>query len=99
MKIITSFDFPPIPIRNFDWSAVTDNYDEGAPVGHGRTEAEAIADLQWQLDQEFLTELEARSMSTWSESETARYNELTGQEFESGSDALTERERVAGLKA
>lgn len=58
MKIITSFDFPPIPIRDFDWSAVTDNYDcdcdqdgffSTHPIGHGRTEEEAIADLKEQL--------------------------------------------------
>jgi hypothetical protein len=51
--IHTSFDYPPIPIRSFDWSAVTEDYD-GAPdagwqpVGHGETEEAAIADL---LDQ------------------------------------------------
>jgi len=51
-KIITRFDYPPIPIRCFDWSAVTDNYDgPGSPHGHGATEAEAIADLQEQLDE------------------------------------------------
>ena len=50
-KIITNFDYPPIPVRSFDWSAHLDSYD-GAPdagwqpVGHGSTEAEAIADLQ-----------------------------------------------------
>ena len=52
-KIITNYDHPPIPVRSFDWSAVTDDYD-GAPdagwqpVGHGATEAEAIADLMEQ---------------------------------------------------
>lgn len=58
-KIITSFDYPPIPIRNFDWSAVTDNYDcdcdqdgffSNCPVGYGATEAEAIQDLMDQLE-------------------------------------------------
>ena len=59
MKIITHYDFPPIPIRDMDWSAVTDNYDADCdqdgffsndPVGHGRTEAEAIADLLQQIE-------------------------------------------------
>jgi len=59
MKILTSYDFPPIPIRDMDWSAVTDNYDADCdqdgffsndPVGHGRTEAEAIADLLQQIE-------------------------------------------------
>jgi hypothetical protein len=48
--IQTSHDFPPIPDRSHDWSAVLDNYD-GAPdagyqpVGHGATEQEAIDNL------------------------------------------------------
>ncbi len=55
-KIITGFDYPPIPIRSFDWHAVTENYD-GAPdagwqpVGHGETEAAAIADLLQQIEE------------------------------------------------
>lgn len=46
-KIVTSFDYPPIPDRRFDWSAIDDNtYDgEGCPVGRGATEQEAINDL------------------------------------------------------
>ena len=58
-KIHTSFDYPPIPVRNMDWSAVTDNYDcdcdqdgffSTHPVGRGATEQEAIADLIEQLE-------------------------------------------------
>lgn len=59
----TNFDYPPIPIRSLDWSAIDDNtYDasyEGedesgsiwhcSPSGHGATEAEAIEDLLEQL--------------------------------------------------
>jgi hypothetical protein len=55
--------FPPIPVRHFDWCAIDeDTYDmtgvdeEGQPysnhpVGYGRSEAEAIADLKEQLDE------------------------------------------------
>ena len=47
--IRTSFDYPPIPDRRFDWSAVTDSYDGAedsqCPIGHGRTEQDAIDDL------------------------------------------------------
>jgi len=54
-KIITSFVCPPIPVRHFDWSAVTEDYDgapdASCPVGHGRTEEEAIADLLDQLEE------------------------------------------------
>jgi len=47
MKIETSYDYPPIPNRNFDWSAIDgDTYDgEGYPIGHGATEQAAVADL------------------------------------------------------
>lgn len=52
MKISTSHDYPPIPLRDFDWSAVDDaTYDgEGCQIGHGRAEAEAIADLMEQIE-------------------------------------------------
>jgi hypothetical protein len=50
MKIITSFDYPPIPYRGADWSAVTDNYEPGHPMGHGATEQAAIDHLLQQLD-------------------------------------------------
>lgn len=42
----TSFDYPPIPCRNFDWQAIDANtYDGGMPQGFGRTEYEAVSDL------------------------------------------------------
>ncbi len=50
-KIDTHFDPPPIPVREYDWSAIYDDYDgaEDAPnrghIGYGRTEVEAIVDL------------------------------------------------------
>jgi hypothetical protein len=48
-KIKTRFIHPPIPIRSFDWEATRDGYDKGDPVGFGRTEELAKADL---LEQE-----------------------------------------------
>lgn len=47
-KIITTYENPPIPIRGFDWSAHYDGADEYGPVGWGRTEVEAIANLKEQ---------------------------------------------------
>ena len=45
-KIITHHEFPPIPIRTFDWCAMRDGDDEcGHRHGWGRTKAEAIEDL------------------------------------------------------
>lgn len=56
-KIITAYVFPPIPYRGNDWCAYSDDYD-GAPdagpqmVGWGATEAEAVADLKQQIEEE-----------------------------------------------
>lgn len=55
-RILTDHWAKPIPLNNFDWSAVFEDYD-GAPdagfnpVGYGATEAEAIADLKAQADE------------------------------------------------
>ena len=53
MTISTQHIYPPIPNRRFDWCAVDgDTYDgEGCPIGFGRTEAEAIADLTIQIEE------------------------------------------------
>ena len=52
-RIVTNYEYPPIPDRRFDWSAIDENTYDGAedsscPVGRGVTEQEAIDDL---LDQ------------------------------------------------
>lgn len=43
---------PPIPTRNFDWSAIDDDtYDgPGSKIGYGATEQEAIDDLREQME-------------------------------------------------
>lgn len=49
----TTFVYPPIPLRQFDWAAYNDNdcgcEECNAATGRGRTEAEAIADYQEQM--------------------------------------------------
>lgn len=60
MNITTSYDYPPIPDRSMDWSAIdSDTYDVDCDqdgfyslslIGHGRTEAEAISDLMAQIE-------------------------------------------------
>ena len=45
MNIQTYFVNPPIPVRDFDWQAYVDGYEPGDALGHGDTEAEAVADL------------------------------------------------------
>lgn len=56
-KIITDYD--PTRPSAFVWQAVTDNYDGAdidentasrCPIGYGRTEQEAIADLREQME-------------------------------------------------
>ena len=61
MKIRTTYVYPPIPIREFDWSAIDEDTYDGAEdsgnrgqVGYGRTEQEAIADLMVILEHEAL---------------------------------------------
>lgn len=44
-----SFIQPPIPERSCDWQATRKGYDEGDPIGRGRTPVVALADL---LEQE-----------------------------------------------
>ena len=50
VTVFTSFERKPGPTDRFDWSAVTSNYEPGAPIGYGRTEREAIDALLDQLD-------------------------------------------------
>lgn len=54
MNIKTHHVYPPIPIRDFDWSAYdADTYggEPGEPLGYGKTEQEAIADLMSQVEE------------------------------------------------
>lgn len=48
-KILTKYEPPPIPLRQFDWSATFEDYDLASPIGHGRTEQDAIDDLVLQI--------------------------------------------------
>jgi hypothetical protein len=50
LAIRTTYWAKPIPLRQFDWEAVTDNYEPGAPIGYGATEQEAIDDLLDQIE-------------------------------------------------
>jgi hypothetical protein len=60
VKVRTTFEFPPIPVRDCDWSAVDDDtYDcdcdqdgffTNCPIGRGTTEQEAIDDLLDQME-------------------------------------------------
>jgi len=45
-EIITRHICPPIPIRQYDWEATYENYDEGDLIGYGATEQQAIDDLK-----------------------------------------------------
>lgn len=67
MKIRTSYDYPPIPIRSMDWSAVDDDtYDgPGSPIGRGATEAEAIADLEEQIQERVDAAVDGMIPKSW----------------------------------
>ena len=41
----THYDPKPIPMRRFDWSATWPDYEGGDPIGFGKTEQDAVADL------------------------------------------------------
>jgi hypothetical protein len=49
-KIIVTYEHPPIPARDFDYSAVREGYDAGDPIGRGQTPEKAITDLLEQED-------------------------------------------------
>ena len=52
MKVSTFYDPPPIPLRQWDWTAYDlEEYEPGQPVGYGRTEEEAIDDFYKRLAQ------------------------------------------------
>jgi hypothetical protein len=55
-KIVTNYEFPPIPPRDHDWSARRDDSepdDDGHMMqGWGPTEQEAVADLLRQEEEE-----------------------------------------------
>jgi hypothetical protein len=44
-QIVTEHVYPPIPVRAYDWSAVTVDYEPGQPMGWGPTKRAAIAHL------------------------------------------------------
>lgn len=44
-KVVCSHVFPPIPCRNYDWTAWFDDVGQEGPAGYGRTESEAKQDL------------------------------------------------------
>lgn len=44
-RIITHHEFPPIPLRQFDWCAYRDGDEESGRYGWGPTEQAAIDDL------------------------------------------------------
>lgn len=75
-KIETSCWAKPIPDRSFDWEAVYEDYDYAPdgpshPIGYGRTEAEAIADLKMQCPDEDNDGLDTGSNATISAAQQA----------------------------
>jgi predicted RNase H-like HicB family nuclease len=48
MKVKTSFSYPPIPSRDWDWVAFIEGEEDG-PTGHGETEEGALRMLAEEL--------------------------------------------------
>jgi hypothetical protein len=44
-KVCTAHIYPPIPCRDYDWTAWFDDVGQEGPAGYGRTESEAKQDL------------------------------------------------------
>lgn len=60
-KVITHYEFPPIPVRRFDWLAFYEGDEEAGPRGWGYTEGEAIEDLLTNFPREDAHAQERRS--------------------------------------
>lgn len=60
IKIHVSFRLAPIPMRCFDWSAASPDYEPGDPIGHGATQQDAVEDylaaIDAPLDVEYVVE-------------------------------------------
>lgn len=53
LQLEVNFIFPPIPIRNFDWSVTAAGYEPGMIIGYGRTIAQALDNYVEQHEDEF----------------------------------------------
>lgn len=49
MNVKTSFEYPPIPVRQYDWMAYFPDLGEDGPTGRGENEADALRDLASQV--------------------------------------------------
>lgn len=76
LGIRTDYWPKPIPLRCFDWTAVSEDWDKGMPVGHGATEQEAIAHL---LEQEEEA-MDDEQYAQWCEDESRRDDARCGFE-------------------
>ena len=45
IKVIVTFEYPPIPARGMDWCAYEDGREEAQDYGWGQTPAQALRDL------------------------------------------------------
>ena len=48
-KYVTTFVNPPIPVRDYDWPACSEDYEPGDPIGWGETEAQALGELAMEM--------------------------------------------------
>lgn len=65
MKISTSYLCPSIPIRDFDWHATIEGHEGEGINGFGRTEQEAIEDLQQNMECIECTDQDSTCYECW----------------------------------
>lgn len=52
LLISVSYERPPVPLPNCEWSAVVEGCEEYGPVGYGGTKTAALENLKMQLEEE-----------------------------------------------
>ena len=50
--IVVSFEYPPVPVRSWDWLAYVDGREERGPQGWGSTREKAVSALLAELEEE-----------------------------------------------
>jgi hypothetical protein len=50
LNIVLDFVYPPIPVRNHDWQAHVDGFEEDGSIGEGRTKHICAWDALWNYE-------------------------------------------------
>lgn len=50
--VVLSFEYPPVPVRGWDWMAYVEGREECGPQGWGATRQQAVDDLLERIEEE-----------------------------------------------